>query len=196
MPGDSSLRPFDQEIVGSVRIIVSDIPIEFQFPPRIKADSKASIWKSFDVASFEPVKWYWGSEARKLGLSWEYISTSNIFTPKKIKKIIGEIKRYFYEAHAVRNAGKYPVVEIAKLYNLIEGPAQFRLHELNMEYSDELFRGEGGVWPIHTTVTMQLELATKIIGKGAVSGAGGVGAKIDATNLSTKDGGFPQIEWW
>ena len=98
---DTSLTDFDRRLAEMPRLTIGAASagniIPFQFPPRVTADVKSSKWDVQDVRSYEPLKWYAGSEARAMTMEFEYIATDSFFTPMVIGNITKGIKEYFYK---------------------------------------------------------------------------------------------------
>lgn len=162
---DSILAPFDSQVANSVILRVGGKRIQFQFPPRITSDGKSSNWKSIFQASWEPLKIYWGSEARKLSFEAEWIATgSGVFTPQGIAEQMRTVKEYFYSAQVGR--GPYPLVKL-KAYEIVPSEAPFRLMDFSDSLGETLVRSGGAIFPLYSKMTLSLELATNISGKPA-----------------------------
>ena len=101
--GDESLCDADRNLMNSgngVSLTVLDPndnkKIIFQFMPRIISESNKAEFQSHNMVAFEPIRVHMGSQGRTLVMEWEYISTSSIFTPPVIAKILRICKSYFF----------------------------------------------------------------------------------------------------
>ena len=183
---DEKLTQFDEDITESVFLSVEGRQIIFQFPPRITSDSKSANWKSIFQASWEPLKIYWGSEARKLSFEAEWIATSNVFTPTFIAEQMRAVKEYFYAARVGK--GPYPLVFL-EAYEIVPSEAPFRLMDFSESFGETFVRSGGAIHPLYSKMSLGLELATNISGKPA--------KEVNVEKPKVKVGKLPQIrpEW-
>lgn len=193
---DSILAPFDAEVTDSVILKIGGKPgstqIRFQFPPKITSDAKTSNWKSVFQASWEPLKYYWGSEARKVTLEAEWIATGRgLFSGPVIAAQLQAVKRYFYAATVGK--GPYPLV-LLTAYEIVQGPAPFRLMDYSTSFGPELVKsggdtGSAGFYPLYSKMTLSLELAT------TVSGTPGEGVVVKKPKIKVGDLKPLQPKW-
>lgn len=156
--GDSSLVQVDKDIVESAFLLVNEqYEIAFQFAPHVVREGNASRWKEKDVWGIEPLKIHTGSDGRKISVEWEYIATDSTFTGERIAKECRNLKSYFFEFKQDR----YPVVEFVYTQILPDGP-KYRLMNVDIAYGPELVKSGSEFYPLHTKVSIAIELATKI----------------------------------
>lgn len=146
-----------------------------QFPPLIKKDSKSSKWNEQDMFSYEPIKFYMGSQARAISLEFKWVIGGE-FTPSAVHETVSKVKSYFYAGYLGSGFEQYPAIAINKFYGLIDVRSTWRMISINIAYSDEMIRLDGRVYPLIITMTMDLESATQI----AATNAGGSGNAADA----------------
>ena len=169
---DSTLTTHDKRLAESAQLInvLTKKRIPFQFPPRITSETKSTNWQEKNQRSFEPVKVYDGSTARAITLEFEYIATgSDEFSAQKIARYLRELKEYYYKAVVSGPEEKqYPTFQVG-IYDIVPSSitkAHFRLHNLTINYSSEIisFSAERSLvsFPLHTSVTLGLELVTNL----------------------------------
>jgi hypothetical protein len=182
---DSILGQFDQNVTNNVQMTIVGQPVKFQFPPRVTSDTKTSNWKTIWFPSWEPIKYYWGSEARAITMEAEWMASGSVWTPSAISKQLQDIRAYFYDAKV---GGDYPLVRL-KIYDIVPSSAPFRLMDFGVSYGDAI-KGGNGIFPLYSKGTFKLELATQVAGK-PVPG----GASVDKPKV--KVGSLPPIqpEW-
>lgn len=166
---DGILAPFDAQVANSVSMVLlgvqsetgrGDVSVKFQFPPRVTADSKTSNWKSVFQASWEPLKYYWGSESRAITVEAEWMASGSVWTPQAIATQLRDIRGYFY---AAKVGGDYPQVRL-QIYDIVPSSAPFRLMDFGVSYGDAI-KGGAGIFPLYSKGSFKLELATQIKGK-------------------------------
>lgn len=154
---DSSLAPFDKKLADKIFFLnMTDERIIFQFVPKIVNESNGTEWEIKNQGSFQPIKYIKTGSGRKLTMEWEYIATDGVFTPSKIAAQIRKTKVNFYEF----TVGSYPAYRLS--YGELTGPrpAYFRGMDINITYSPELVLNGDTVFPLHTKISLGLELAT------------------------------------
>ena len=153
---DSCLQQVDRKLTKNVVFkIFGSKQIRFQFPPRIITEQNSSSWLEKEIWSIELLRIHRGSIGRRLNMEWEYVATDNVFTPESIALEIRTLKRYFFEFEGIK---EYPVV-VVKYGQVIPEEMNFRLRDVNVQYSRELMN-DGS--PLHSKVNVTLELATKL----------------------------------
>lgn len=170
---DSSLDSYDRSITNAIVFTALDVYVYFQFPPRIITESNSSSWEQHDIWAIEPLKIHKGSDGRKLNMEWEYLASSKIWTPRTIASNLRTLKQYFFAFKRI----EYPLVKI-KYGQVIPSKINWRLMSVNVTYSKELFGKGVNIHPLHTVVSVSLELATTVNVKDSGGGAfaGGVSA--------------------
>lgn len=144
--------------------------INFQFPPLVKSDQKKANWKTIDQASFEPVAFYMGSEARAISLQWEYVVTSKNSSGStkwnidRITKMLRNIKAYFYVTLSEgAEATTFPLFHL-KLFEyapLDDKYSTWRGTNVSITPSGPLITDNDKSFYMKHTITANLELMTQ-----------------------------------
>lgn len=114
-------------------------PWKFQFPPRIKSDTKSAEWEETRNVSYEPVALWKGADARTISLEAMYVVTGEKdFSGIEIARIANAAKAYFYRSiEKAVNGGKFgPVVEITSIYGAVRERSTWRMTDVSVEYAD------------------------------------------------------------
>lgn len=80
---------------------VNNIPkdpyqIQFQFPPRIRSDSKSGEWQETKTLMLsEPIAIFKNGNPRTFSLKWEYLVDGDIWTTERIANICRNLRGYF-----------------------------------------------------------------------------------------------------
>jgi hypothetical protein len=180
---DSILSPFDRSVANGVQMKIAGEDIKFQFPPKVTGDSKNSNWETIWFPSWEPIKYYWGSEARVITVEAEWMATGSVWTPRAIAGQMRKIREYFYGAKV--GGSVYPLVKL-KIYDIVPSLANFRMMDFSVSFGDGI-AGGAGLFPIYSKGTFKLELATKVTGK--VKGTNGedIDVKEPKVNVANLD---------
>jgi len=156
---DLVLCEFDKNLTESAMMWVdldgNRQQVNFQFPPKILTDTNNSSWMEIDVWSIEPLRIHTGSQGRRIGVEWEYISTDSTFTGKNIAENIRFLKRYFFEF----KRDYYPLVWFKYGY-AVPVETQFRLRDLATSFGPEIVKTGDDYYPLYAKVNVTLELAT------------------------------------
>lgn len=196
----SIILPSKPEIAGGIEGISEylDVPLEFQFPPRVTADSKNSNWREREVITYEPIAIFMGSGPRNINIEFEYVVTGEQWSGEKITRIAQAVKSYFYRSvqNTVRFSGDEegaigPAITIRKLYGAVYGGAStvnstWRLLQVDVSYSDTLVFEAQSYWPLKTKISMSCASYTQI---GGFNEDPKMGA---ASNLEE----FPRPSWY
>jgi len=160
-------------------------PIEFQFPPKVTADGKKSIWKTRDKtrAAFEPIITWDGADPRSITVELTYVVSGKPWTAAKIRDISREFKRIHYGL--IGSKATLHIIKM-KLFNSIVGPTtgNFRVDSTAIKYSPQLVTSGDVVWPKITVITITCLLVTRIAVDGVV--------KLDIKNLDD----LPKVDWF
>lgn len=145
--------------------------INFQLPPRITGDSKRAEWKEVPVASYEPLAYWMGADARKISLQFEYVVTSksNSGTSKwnidYINDQLKKLKSYFYTT-ITQGIKKYPLVKL-NLYDYSpkadSGPDRlgtWRMFDIDIKPEGPILLDGSHSFHLKHTVTTNLALVT------------------------------------
>ena len=161
--------------------------IEFQFPPRVKSDSRTGEWtamaasggKSNSLGLEEPVYTYQGGNPRKIQMEWDYLVTDgeiNAFnqgglawTVDRITRNLRTLRRYAANPNALLNNGVDPWDQLVIKLILYDIGGQesmsYRSDGVTITYDDGLFTGSDRTFPLKTTVAMTL-YSWPIVGPG------------------------------
>ena len=157
---ESILNEFDKKLIRNAKMIIisegeDPYPIPFQFPPRILSDSKKPQYQEIPTYSYEPIKIYIGSDSRAFTVEFDYIATGEQFNVPTISDILRQIKSSIYNG---TNAG--PQIKCS-IYEIAPKELPCRLMGIDIKHSEELV-DNGGIFPLHTKVSLQLEMQTRI----------------------------------
>lgn len=170
--GDHSLGEFDRKVLDQIDFILyNEKTIYFQFPPKIIGETNSSVWIEKDQWAIEALKIHTGSVGRHIRMEWEYIATDNTWDAKNIANNLRNLKSYFYEfGFMAGKARVYPLVYV-RYMQIIPVITDFRMRDLNITYSEEIVENNG-LHPLHTKVSVELEVATNLsaMGKDEVTG--------------------------
>lgn len=149
----------------------SGLVINFQFPPRITGDSKRAEWKEIPIASYEPLAYWMGADARKISLQFEYIVTarSNAGTSKwainYINDQLKKLKSYFYTT-VTQGIDKYPLVRL-NLYDYspkaesgTERLGTWRMFDIDIKPDGPILLDGSNSFHLKHVVTTNLALVT------------------------------------
>ncbi len=168
---------FADSISSLSEFIGKDFP--FQFPPRVRGDSKSAEWTEKSTKSYEPTAFFAGASPRKLTVEATYVVDGGQWPGSKIAKLAHAAKAYFYRSIENTAEGFGPVVEISALYGAIEEQSTWRMTEVGVEYGDEIVNdgasaasgsptrssGTGSnssFWPLVTKISFNLASYTQI----------------------------------
>lgn len=172
-------------------ITLSQGEANLQFPPVILKDSKSADWMEIPSGSFEPFKYYVQSKSRQISLQFQWV-TGGQFPPDVVHKITSRIKAYFYGAYFGGKKNRYPIVKILNFYELIDDDTAWRMMNVDIKRSKEMVNiikaGSSKWYPLHTTLTMNLESATQLVDPEDSKGT----PIFDFPNLPLK----PTLEWY
>lgn len=135
--------------------------IPFQFPPRIKSDSKSGNWQEIDVFTYEPQVIFWGANARKITLEITYVATGGDWTTRKISEIVKDLRAILYSD--VKGT-ELPMWEL-NLYRHIptsDEISTWRTISASEKPGDTFITIEGFTYAFRTDITMELQMITQI----------------------------------
>lgn len=185
-----TLTAADEDALRDVEIIVDGINDRIildqdtlMFPPIITKDTKSAKWlEVMPAGAYEPFKQYEQGKPREIALKFQWVTgTFKKTRPSDLHNTISKIKSYFYRAYFdtenFKNRKEYPIVQIKKLYGLINGQqggkySAWRFDSVDIKYSDELIRIEGDWYPLHVELTMNLESVSQMGKPGQVEDKG------------------------
>jgi len=151
--------------------------IEFQFPPRVKSDSRTGEWtavavdggKTNNAQMEEPLFTYQGGNPRKIQMEWDYLVTDgeiNAFNQGGLAWTVDRITRNLttlrrYAANVDQNVKQNAVFDqlLIKLILYDIGGREsmsYRSDGVTISYDDGLFIGNDRTFPLKTTVAMTL----------------------------------------
>jgi len=141
--------------------------VNFQFPPRITGDNKRAEWKEIPVASYEPLAFWMGADARKITMQFEYIVTSRSgsWTITAINGELLKLKSYFYNT-VVDGLRQYPLVKLS-LYDYSPKPESnterlgtWRMFDIDIKPDGPILLDGSHSFHLKHTVTTNLALVT------------------------------------
>lgn len=132
--------------------------ITFQFPPKVTADGKSSIWKLRSRVAYEPIVTWDGANPRAITVEMTYVVSGDPWTAEKIRDITREFKRYHYG----KISGRATIHIITmKLFDIVGANGKFRITDTSVKYSDNYVTQGEITWPKVTTITINCELVTQ-----------------------------------
>lgn len=160
----SQLSPGASQPLRDAASIVGGRVITFQFPARLKSDSKDARWQLIaDVPTYEPSYLFQGGGPRRVQLYAEYVvGGPGGWSTKKVANEIRRLKSYFYiggPEHDFLPVFKMTLYEHAP--NVGERSA-WRGKSIEISPSEELIRDNEGIYPLISRVTLSLEQATRL----------------------------------
>jgi hypothetical protein len=168
--------------------------IPLQFPPKIKGNSKASLWKKTDQASYEPVVVFLGASETKLSIELKYVVGMMGWTVNSVARAVHMIMGYFYRT-VLEGTNGAPLIKIT-LYKVAPAGNQishWRMDDANVSQSEELILEGTDVYPLVTTVSMNLAMVTQIGDVLSQAQASTMGVKKQAISIAPK---YPLKEWY
>ena len=172
-----SLTDFDRNLVTAQTMkAVGKVPIDkynfrggeipFQFPPKIKSDTKSANWIEKDVAEWEPIAIFKGSYARKISLELTYIATGHeadgvTWNTDSISRIVKDLRGILYSRLVAQDL---PMWEL-KIYNHIPESGRistWRTISVSERPGDTLITIDGITYAFRTDITLELAMVTKI----------------------------------
>lgn len=154
----ANLLPIDNDLAKAVKFRLGydkQIPIEFQFPPRITTDSRTGTWVETEITGKQPMSAWKTSGARKMLLEWQYvIGATNNWPVEKIKTQILNLRNYYTERENL--AGNFIVMFwIWKLGG--KDPMSCRLGNIDISYGKAVYvptiRGNLAIDKAHPVIT-------------------------------------------
>lgn len=132
--------PFDVDLCNAALLVLSpgdkNIPIEFQFPPKITSDNRKGSWDEPELRGIEPIAVFKTSGPREISLAWTYIVDGNRWTTDRIAKNVHAIRGYFA---LVRSGDVERSLAIRfQLWNLGGNPMSFRIKSIDVKHSDTI----------------------------------------------------------
>lgn len=152
--------------------------IEFQFPPRVKSDSRTGEWtalapsggKSNNAGLEEPAFTYQGGNPRKIQMEWDYLVTDDrinefnqgglAWTVDRITRNLTKLRRYAANVNAINNNGANVFDQLViklVLYDIGGRESMsYRSEGAVISYDEGLFVGSDKTFPLKSTVAMTL----------------------------------------
>lgn len=164
---------FTFDVSGGMSFSGGGLSFPFQFPPRVKSDSKsASWWENNNLRSWEPIVIWTGATAREITIEFVYIvdgrnPDEGEWTPERIARITNASRAYFYRTFGTSSDGSTdfgPVVVIKNLYNNVRPGVKstWRMTGASVTPGDEFIVGESGlVVPLKNTISLSLKAWTR-----------------------------------
>lgn len=171
---------FDRKLIGAVALVLSNevrsdakSTVQFQFPPIVKADSKAAKFEEKDARNIEPVAIFMGAGARTIDFKWSYIVTGGEWNIDRISGIVKRVRGFFYASaqeaiSGVQNGANAAIIIRFHAYDVV-GSTQakadatsmsFRADGIDVSHSDVVVGSNGLYYPLRTDLSMKLKLWT------------------------------------
>jgi len=134
--------------VGGISKHLEKFP--FQFPPRVKNDSKSINWQEENLWTYEPLAYWQGAGARSLQLEAKYVVDGGKWTGAEIMQITHAAKSYAYrsaQSGLGEGTNMGPVIRINDLYDIIgdvDGGTTWRATNISIAYGDTLVADSDG----------------------------------------------------
>ena len=165
------ISTFDTTLVSAAHLIMGSDLVFFQFPPIIKADSKAVEYEETNAANIEPIATFKGSKPRQIDLKWTYIVTNAsangvVWSADNVASQVKKIRSFYYQTINEWVAGdtklsiKFQAYSVVGLPGLGSGGMSFRSDGVNISHSDVVVGDAGGYYPLRTDIDMKLKLWT------------------------------------
>lgn len=162
MVADPNLTGYDKKLAESVSFKIiglasgENVPIFFQFAPKITGERNGSNWSEEDLFALAPLRILSGMQGRDIDMEWEYVATGTIWTGENIAANLRSLKTYFYEF----NTAQAPLV-ILKYTHIVPTETRFTLRSLDIQYGPEIV-GSTNNYPVYTKVLAKLQLASTL----------------------------------
>ena len=132
---------------------------EFQFPPKITANSMSGDFKDEGAKTIGvyPAFTYAGPNERYYSIETSYIVDGDLWTVGSVRRAVQYFRSYFFNLKDLISAEKAGI--LAKFWNMGgDGETTFFMRNLNIKHSDR-YVGEGSdVHPLRTDVSFDLVL--------------------------------------
>ena len=179
-----NLTEFDNNLIGQLSMKAVGVDLKdlggfnfkngespFQFPPKIKGDSKSGNWQEIDVKEWEPQIIFWGANARNISLEMTYVATGHTsndgvtWNTENISKIIKDLRGILYSS---QEGAELPVWELSLYQHLPDsgGASTWRTISVSERPGDSLISIDGKVYAFRTDITLELQMVTQVDKKG------------------------------
>lgn len=171
----SLLIQHDEMVAKEVILLFANadiLPITFQYPPRIKSDSRMGEWtamasqggKSNSAALEEPMFTYQGGQPRKLQMEWDYLVDEENWPITRIQGQLASLRRYAANIGGIANPGGAEGVPVFdqllikfKCYAIGGNELMsYRSDGVTITHDDTLITFNGRTFPQKSTVSMNL----------------------------------------
>lgn len=155
---------FDKTLANNVLFLipVSNIRIEFQFPPKITTDSRKGEWSEENMAGTEPLATYIKSGPREISLAFTYIVDGGLWTTTRISTIVSTLRSYF--AKVKTGADRKLVVRFGMWRFGGDKAMSFRIKGIDVKHSDTIVSQTGNykdAYALRTDVVVDLRMWTQ-----------------------------------
>jgi len=166
-------------IAGKVTDII------FQFPPKVTADGKKTLWKARDKtrAAFEPIVTWDGADPRAITVEMTYVVSGTPWTAQRIMELAREFKRYHYGKIGAK--ATVHIIEMKLFDSIVGANGKFRIESTSIKYSPQLVTSGDVIWPKVTTITIACLHMSRVKVTDGI-------AKLDVKGLDD----LPRPEWY
>lgn len=130
--------------------------VEFQFPPKVMSDERHGDWHEHAVRGVEPIAIYAGVRPRILNAIITYIVDGNYWNVKRITQQLHILRGYYLLPESKSDSWLVAKVQIWSIGG--EEPMTCRLKATNVKYSETLVSSGNEVFPLRTTVSIDMAL--------------------------------------
>lgn len=156
---------------AGLRVQVAGTNIEFQFPPKVRDNSRDGTWKEERTGvPFEPIFVYEQGNPRKISLEFKYIFDNIDWTVSRIQKQLNLLRKYFVNPSVNIPTAAALVVQV-RIWGLGGNTqASYRLQSVGIKHGDTMIGTDQSAFPLLTDVTLQLRSWPQIANRQVVVG--------------------------
>ncbi len=140
--------------------------IEFQFPPKLRSDSRGGNWNEVDSSPIggEPIATYRYAKPRQMSLDWTYIVTggtngTGVWPATRIQQQLLVLRRYFVNAPpgGQINGVFASLAVLVQIYGMGGvDPMSFRLETVSIKHGDTLVGCGENAFHLRTDISCEL----------------------------------------
>jgi hypothetical protein len=159
-----SYTELDRRLADAAVLLLGNIRIPFQFPPRITSDGRKGDWRDGELPGAEPVAAFRKSGAREITLTWTYIVDGGSWTTLRIAQLVRATRGYFGR---VRDAADYRNLLVRfQMWQFTGGEMMTcRIKGVDVKQSETIVTPLCGItseaYAMRTDITVDLRIWTK-----------------------------------
>ena len=146
----------DQSLAGSFQLICRTGAVEFQFPPRVVSDGRASNWNENNARGIEPIAVFMGTGPRTISLNIRYIVDGCSWTGSKIAEQVRKMR-----GHNVVDgtADNDQLVAEIKMWGIGGGSTMSaRIVNVDVKHGEAIVGDGDGAYPLVTDVSLDVRI--------------------------------------